>query len=99
MTTACASGWLTPPAAPASTAYWRPSAGLAGERTLAVFFAAVDEGKVVEETSRVQVPPLDLVRHLGRVRPLPAAAAAVAAFLTRLRQSSYAALRRRYRRR
>ena len=76
-----------------------PSAGLPGERTLAVFFAALDEGKVVEETSRVQVPPLDLVRHLGRIRPLPAAAAAYAAFLTRLRRSSYAALRRRYRRR
>lgn len=76
-----------------------PSAGLPGERTLAVFITAVDDGKVVEETSRVQVPPLDLVRHLGQVQPVPAAAAAFAGFLARLRRLPYPALRRRYRRR
>lgn len=35
-----------------------PSAGLAGERTLAVFTAALDRGAVTEQTGRVQVPPL-----------------------------------------
>jgi len=76
-----------------------PSAGLAGERTLAVFTAALDRGAVTEQTGRVQVPPLDLVNVLGSVRPIPAAATAFRAFVTRLTRTPYEALRRQYRRR
>ncbi len=76
-----------------------PSAGLVGQRTLAVFYSALDHGKVVEQTSRVQVPPLDLLGHLRVVRPVPTAAAAYAAYLARLTALPAAVLRRRYRRR
>lgn len=74
-----------------------PSAGLPGERTLAIFYAAIDT--VEEETSHVQRPPINLIRRLSDVRPVPTAAAAYAAFLARQAALPYAALKRRYGRR
>ena len=76
-----------------------PSAGLPGQRTLAVFAGVLDEGRVVVEAERVQVPPINLVKLLPRVRSLPAAAAAFEAYVGDLARLSYESLRRLYRRR
>jgi len=76
-----------------------PSAGLPGQRTLAVFAGVLDEGRVVVETERVQVPPINLVKLLPRVRSMPAAAAAFEAYVGDLARLSYESVRRLYRRR
>jgi len=76
-----------------------PSAGLPGNATLALFSQAVDSGRVVQETSRVQAPPLDLVRVLPNVRSTASTAEAFQRHLTSLIRLPYRALRRRYRRR
>jgi hypothetical protein len=76
-----------------------PSAGLAGQRTIALFPAAVDGGQVVEQRSRVQVPPIDLVDVLDRVRPTPAGRSGFNAYVTRLRRMGRAARQKHYRRR
>lgn len=76
-----------------------PSAALPGQATLAVFFDAVDAGKITEVSSRVQVAPLNLVNHLHQVQPVPAARAAFTVFIERVQRVPYPQLRRRYRRR
>lgn len=76
-----------------------PSAALAGQRTLAVFGSALDDGRVTIEADRVQVPPIDLVKLLPRVRAVPAVAAAFEVYAADLARRSYEAVRRRYRRR
>ena len=76
-----------------------PSAGLHGHRTLAVFAGVLDEGRVVVEAERVQVPPINLVKLLPRVRSMPAAAAAFEAYVGDLARLSYESVRRLYRRR
>jgi len=74
-----------------------PSAGLPGQRTLVVFSQALDDGRVVVETERVQVPPINLVTLLPRIRALPAASAAFEAYAGDLARRSYEAVRRLYR--
>lgn len=64
-----------------------------------MFAGVLDEGKVVVETERVQVPPINLVKLLTRVRSMPAAAAAFEAYLGDLARLSYESVRRLYRRR
>ena len=76
-----------------------PSAGLPGQRTLAVFAGVLDEGRVAVEAERVQVPPISLVKLLPRVRSMPAAAAAFEAYVGDLARLSYESVRRLYRRR
>lgn len=76
-----------------------PAAALPGARTLALFLPAVAAGVAVQVRSRVQRAPLDLVDHLGRIRPVPSAAAAFTAFVRRLVGLSPAQLRSRYRQR
>jgi hypothetical protein len=76
-----------------------PSAALAGHRTLALFPGALDDGRVVVETERVQVPPINLVKLLPRIRAVPAVTAAFEAYASNLARRSYEGVRRRYRRR
>jgi len=76
-----------------------PSAALSGHVTLALFASTVDSGRIIEETSRVQAPPLDLVRILPSVRPTPGTAEAFQRYLTRLIRLPYQALRGHNRRR
>lgn len=76
-----------------------PSAGLPGQRTLSVFSRPLDDGRIVVETERVQVPPISLVKLLPRVRAMPVAAAAFEAYAGDLASRSYEAVRRLYRRR
>lgn len=76
-----------------------PSAGLAGQRTIALFPAAVDGDQVAEQRSRVQVPPIDLVDFLDRVRPTPPGRSGFHAYVGRLRRMGRDALRKYYRRR
>ena len=64
-----------------------------------MFAGVLDEGKVVVEAERVQVPPINLVKLLPRVRSMPAAAAALEAYLGDLARLSYESVRRLYRRR
>lgn len=75
-----------------------PSAGLAGQQTIALFPAAVDGNKVVEQHSRIQVPPIDLVDVLERVRTTPAGRSRFPSYVARLRRMSRIGLRRYYRR-
>ncbi len=76
-----------------------PSAGLPGQRTLALFAGVLDEGRVVVETERVQVPPINLVKLLPRVRSIPVAASAFEAYASDLARLSYERARRKYGRR
>ena len=74
-----------------------PSAGLPGQQTLVVFPGPLDNGLIIIESERVQVPPIRLVRLLPRVRAVPAVAAAFEAYAGDLARRSYGAVRRRYR--
>jgi len=76
-----------------------PSAGLAGHQTIALFPAAVDSGQIVEQHSKPQVPPINLVEVLDRVQPTPVGRSAFHTYTARLRRMSRAALRRYYHRR
>ncbi|WP_422390176.1 hypothetical protein [Arthrobacter sp. N1] len=76
-----------------------PSAALPGNRTIALFPSAIDSGQVVEERSRLQVPPISLVDHLDRVPPVPGGRVALPAYVRRLQRMGRISLRRSYRRR
>lgn len=69
-----------------------PSAGLPGQQTLVVFTGPLDNGLVIIETERVQVPPISVVRLLPRVRAVPAVAAAFEAYAGDLARRPYAAV-------
>ncbi len=76
-----------------------PSAGLPGQRTIALFPETVDGGSVEEQHSRVQVPSINLMDVLENVRATPAHKSEFAKYTARLRRIGRAAAGRYYRRR